>query len=175
MRLQGQFDLAISNYSVALATFVHISDSRGKSTCNIGMADIALAKNDLDQSKQLLTSVLKQCSANDDTLNMSRCLRRLAIVEWRQGNFAASVSLYLKSISLAYKIHNLQGMANALYELGQIQFRIGDPVGGETSLNQAHQLFHEIGLETWSQKTQDCLMNLKQQKQLEFSEAVLEV
>jgi DNA-binding SARP family transcriptional activator/predicted ATPase len=141
---QGDLSQALNYSELALGIHREMGNPRGQSAVlnNMGATYFCLGEFAVARKSYLLALDLYRASGNFQA--EAETLANLSLLDCVEGRFFSGCENAQKAIILAEKVGDKVNKANALYYLGRNLLASGNIENGETSLNQALELRHEI-------------------------------
>lgn len=126
------------------------------------LADLALQKNDLDTAQELSKLVLDDLHPIEDRQCIARFYRVLGSIARQQGDLHNAKTLCTKSLHFTEGLKYLDGIADASFELAQIEVEMGQKEAAHQNYQHAHELYKALGMELRAQEIEKIFLRIQE-------------
>lgn len=129
---------------------------------NADLADLALQQGNLDKAKELSEVVITCPNQITDRQCIARFYRVLGSVARQEKNIKEAKKLCEKSLEYTEGLQYLDGIADASFELAQIEMEMGQKQKARQKYEQAHMLYKALGMENRAQEIEGIFAQLEE-------------
>jgi len=138
----GWFTFAIQRGWIALS-LTNTTDT--KAACALLLGKSLSKTGQFMQALDLLKEAKAFAEEANDEDSLTDAINSLAVITAQTGDLAAAKTLFMESLEVARKMNSLQHQANALLNLGNVGYFMGEPDEAVHYYNKAAELFDEMG------------------------------
>ncbi len=136
----GKFDLALKHFQESMALFRTIKDEQGIGDTLIEVGNAHANTGQLDQALTAFTDSLRIQGDQQNVNYESLLLSNIGAIHTIRANHQAALTYYERALAVGEKINKPINTANALYNVGETQIRLGRYAEAEQRFVQALKL-----------------------------------
>jgi serine/threonine protein kinase/tetratricopeptide (TPR) repeat protein len=144
LRALGEHDRARSVLEEALSMPALEREPGGMATLLHNLASVYRSRGDVETALQYLLRADELMQSSVMPMYRSFHLTAIAHIRLQQGDAAAALQTYQQAVELSRRARHLDGLAQSLRLLGDVQFGLGHDAGAAATLAEAAALFAQL-------------------------------
>jgi len=141
----GLYDNSLSLLEMSLETNEMLGNLQGKSAALQGIADIHIARGDLNGATNLYQQSLEITEELGDLNGKANALRGIASINVVRGDLNGATNLYQQSLEITEELGDLHGKANTLHNIAHVLYIQGNLDGAMTFYQRSLEINEGLG------------------------------